>query len=190
MARAWPAATFDWVELSGGNLEDPAMVHKSDSTRKRGAFFLDAAETVIPALGPPGQRKTKAFVVGGLRSVGAMVGALEAGLDGVCIGRPATFEPELPRRIFEDKVSGAFKVLPPLEDFYLGLSAAGSQMWAMAKGFEPFDLTDEKVVQHFLKDHEARMALVAADGDRMTLFGYTEYTGELKKHVPHLRAAL
>jgi len=41
---------FDFVELSGGTYEELAFTHKRDSTKKREAFFLEFAETIVPNL--------------------------------------------------------------------------------------------------------------------------------------------
>ncbi|KAI4263817.1 MAG: hypothetical protein L6R35_007329, partial [Caloplaca aegaea] len=80
---------FDFVELSGGTYESLAFAHKRDSTRKREAFFLDFAETIVPALS-----QTKTYITGGFKTVGAMVRALDT-VDGVGLGRPVCQEPRL-----------------------------------------------------------------------------------------------
>ena len=63
---------FDFVELSGGTYELLTFGHKRESTKKREAFFLEFAEAIVPGL-----QKTKTYVTGGLRTVGAMVEALK-----------------------------------------------------------------------------------------------------------------
>ncbi len=62
------AHKFDFVELSGGTYESLAFAHKRESTKKREAFFLDFAEMIVPALS-----RTKTYVTGGFKTVGAMV---------------------------------------------------------------------------------------------------------------------
>ena len=97
------ANRFDFVELSGGSYNQLAFSHVRESTRKREAFFLDFADTIVPAL-----KKTKIFVTGGFRTVGAMVKALDT-IDGVGLGRPATQEFRLPNDILAGKVRGAIQ---------------------------------------------------------------------------------
>lgn len=80
---------FDFVELSGGTYEELAFTHKRDSTKKREAFFLEFAETIVPAF-----HKTKTYITGGFKTVGAMVGALKT-VDGVGLARPVCQEPRL-----------------------------------------------------------------------------------------------
>ena len=80
------ANRFDFVELSGGTYEELAFMHKRDSTKKRESFFLDFAKTIVPALS-----KTKTYVTGGFKTVGAMVKALET-VDGVGLARPVCQE--------------------------------------------------------------------------------------------------
>lgn len=184
LVAAMQKSTMDWVELSGGTYEDPGMEARKESTKKREAFFLEFAELVVPALGATAaDRKTKAYITGGLRSVGAMVAALEV-VDGVGIGRPAALEPELPKTLLEDKLPGTLKPAAPLDHvFPLSLNAAGSLMRTMGKGYEPFDITDDKVVQQLLEDFKAHFAKVAADAEKLTLAGYADYAGELKVHA-------
>jgi len=57
---------FDFVEPSGGTYELLAFGHKRESTKKREAFFLECAGAIVPGL-----RKTKTYVTGGFRTVGA-----------------------------------------------------------------------------------------------------------------------
>jgi 2,4-dienoyl-CoA reductase-like NADH-dependent reductase (Old Yellow Enzyme family) len=73
---------FDFVELSGGTYEQLTFRHKRESTKKREAFFLEFAEAIVPGL-----QKTKTYVTGGLRTVGAMVEAPKT-VDGVGFARP------------------------------------------------------------------------------------------------------
>lgn len=176
-------AGVDYLELSGGTLEDFGFDRKTDSTKAREAFFLEFAERVVPALGPPDERKTKVFITGGLRSAGAMAAALDV-VNGVGIARPAVQEPALARELLAGRAKGAIKALPPFEE-ELAMSGLGawSQMRAIGKGFEPFDLSDGDVVGHFLKDAGAWFAEVAQRGDDSNKFGYPDYTGELKPHL-------
>lgn len=94
------ASRFDYIELSGGTYESSAFVYRHESTKKREAFFLEFAETIVPSL-----TKTKSYVTGGLRSVAAMVKSLET-VDGIGLARPVTAEFQLPKKILEGKVTG------------------------------------------------------------------------------------
>lgn len=182
LAAALQGAAVDYLELSGGTFEDFGFERKGDSTRAREAFFLDFAELVVPALGPADARKTKVFITGGLRSAGAMAGALEI-VDGVGIARPAVQEPALARELVAGRVTGAMKPLPPFgENFAMSGLGAWSQMRAIGIGFEPFDLSDSRVVAQFLKDAEAWFAKVSQNGNKV-IVGYPDFSGELRPHL-------
>lgn len=138
---------LDFVELSGGTYEHLGLQWTKDSTREREAFFLEFAEMIVPVLGREEERKTKVFITGGLRSVGAMVKALRV-VDGVGLGRPATQEPGLARDILQWKVSGAVKPKEPFDNRSgLGMLAAGMQIRMLSEGKEPFDLSDGEDVE-------------------------------------------
>lgn len=92
---------FDFVELSGGTYEQLAFGHKRESTKKREAFFLEFAGKIVPGL-----KKTKTYITGGLRTVGAMVKAL-ATVDGVGFAIPVCQEPHFCKDILEGKIKGA-----------------------------------------------------------------------------------
>lgn len=112
---------FDYVELSGGTYENLAFSHKRESTKKREAFFLEFADTIVPRL-----KKTKAYVVGGLRSTGAMVKALDS-VHGVSLARPIAHEFDLPTKILEGKVKSAIQYKLDEQDFGVTNVAAGTQ---------------------------------------------------------------
>ena len=111
---------FDFVELSGGTYQELAFVHRCESTRKREAFFLDFAEAIVPGL-----QRTKVFVTGGLRSVGAMVDALKT-VDGVGLGRPACQEFDFPNEVLNAGVKGSVKWALNEDDFGMTTVAAGA----------------------------------------------------------------
>ena len=94
---------FDFVELSGGTYEHLAFTHKRESTKKREAFFLDFADEIAPAL-----TKTKTYVTGGLKTLGAMSDAMKS-VHGVGLARPACQEPGLPKAMLSGKVAGAIQ---------------------------------------------------------------------------------
>ncbi|KAE9370033.1 NADH oxidase [Stipitochalara longipes BDJ] len=138
---------MDFVELSGGTYEHFGLEWTKESTREREAFFLEFAEMIVPVLGTEEQRKTKVFITGGLRSVGAMVKALDV-VDGVGLARPATQEPSLASDMLEGKVTGAMKPKQPFDNSSgLGILAAGMQIRMLGDGKEPFNLSDEGDVE-------------------------------------------
>ncbi|KUJ21404.1 NADH oxidase [Mollisia scopiformis] len=139
---------LDFVELSGGTYEHVGLEWTKESTRQREAFFLEFAEMIVPVLGA--ERKTKVFITGGLRSVGAMVKALDV-VDGVGLARPAAQEPRLAANIIEGKVDGVIRPLAPFDTAGLGMLAAGMQMRQTAHGVEPFDMSDSEVVKTLLE---------------------------------------
>lgn len=112
---------FDHVELSGGTYEELAFVHKRESSRAREAFFLEFADLIVPRL-----QRTKAYVVGGLRTAGAMVRALES-VDGVSLARPVAHEFALPRAILAGAVKSAVMYQLDEQDFGVTNVAAGAQ---------------------------------------------------------------
>ena len=103
LCESLEAARFDFVELSGGDYQHLAFNHQRESTKKREAFFLEFADTIVPAL-----KKTKVYVTGGFRTIGGMVNALE-NIGGVGLGRPVCQEPDLPNKILSGKVKGAIE---------------------------------------------------------------------------------
>lgn len=112
---------FDHVELSGGTYQELAFSHKKESTKKREAFFLEFADEIVPRL-----KKTKAYVVGGLRTVDAMVKALDS-VHGVSLARPVTHEFDLPKKILEGTVNSAIDYQLDEQDFGSTNMAAGTQ---------------------------------------------------------------
>ena len=126
------------MELSGGTYESLAFAHKRESTKKREAFFLDFAETIVPALS-----KTKTYITGGFKTVGAMVNALNT-VDGVGLARPVCQEPRLGRDILAGKVKGAIKQRLDEGNFGITNVAAGSQIRMIGKDEEPIDLSREE----------------------------------------------
>ena len=161
------ANKFDFVELSGGTYEELAFVHKRDSTKAREAFFLEFAETIVPALS-----KTKTYITGGFKSVGAMVNALNT-VDGVGLARPICQEPRLCVDILDGKIKGAIK--QRLDDTNFGLTtvAAGSQIRMIGKDQEPIDLSQEPNEQAFMKDMGHWSNLMAHDTG-MYSYGYID----------------
>lgn len=146
LVRILEESTFDFVELSGGTLEAFKFHHERESTKKREAFFLKFAEKIVPAL-----TKTKAYVTGGFKTVGAMVKALDT-VDGVGLGRPLTQEPRLCKDILEGRVKGAIAQKLDPNDFGPTLIAAGVHIRQLGKGEEPADFGVQANVDGFLRD--------------------------------------
>ncbi|CAI9627903.1 unnamed protein product [Alternaria burnsii] len=137
---------FDFVELSGGTYEKLGFAHKRESTKKREGFFLEFAESIAPVLS-----KTKTYITGGFKSVGAMAKALDI-VDGVGLARPLAQEPHLCKDILDGKVTGAIKLAIDENNFEVTNIAAGTQMSQIAKDQEPIDLSNQENVDAFMKD--------------------------------------
>lgn len=85
---------IDFIEISGGNYESPAMLTTKASTQKREAFFLDYAEKARAVSQVP------LIITGGFRSQQAMNDALQSGhLDLVGVARPFALLPDLPNQM-------------------------------------------------------------------------------------------
>lgn len=134
---------FDFVELSGGTHQASGWTHKRESTRKRGAFFIEFAEQIIPEL-----RKTKAYITGGFRTGPAMVEALKT-IHGIGLGRPITHEFDLPQKLIDGRVKSSIDVLFEEDDFGMSSMAADMQMRLVGKNKEPVDLSREDYKQAF-----------------------------------------
>lgn len=143
--------TFDFVELSGGTYEELAFLHKRDSTKKRESFFLEFAEMIVPQL-----KKTKAYVTGGFRTVGAMVKALDH-VHGVGLARAACQEFDLPKLMLDGKVAGSIKQEIDLNNFGLTNIVAGTQIGQVGKDQAPLDFSDPKIAEAFMKDMQVWM---------------------------------
>ena len=85
---------IDFIEISGGNYENPEMLSTKASSQKREAFFLDYAEKARAVCNVP------LIITGGFRSENAMNEALQSGhLDFTGIARPFALQPDLPNQI-------------------------------------------------------------------------------------------
>lgn len=159
---------FDFVELSGGTYESLAFVHKRESTKKRESFFIEFADQIVPSL-----TKTRSYVTGGLKTVGAMVKALDV-VDGVGLGRPAAAEFHLPKDIIEGKVKGAIEPKIDENNFGLGNVAAGTQIRQVGKDQEPINLSRQENVDILMKDMGAWGKKMAEDAAEMNMYGYID----------------
>lgn len=167
---------FDFVELSGGTYEKLAFGHQRESTKKREGFFLEFAESIAPVLS-----KTKTYITGGFKSVGAMVKALDI-VDGVGLARPLAQEPHLCKDMLEGKVVGAIKLRIPDENFGLTNVAAGTQMRQVGKDHEPIDLSNEENEKAFMADMGKWGEKMASDS-KMESYGYVDI--ESAQAVPY-----
>jgi len=164
------ATHFDFVELSGGTYESLAFEHKRESTKQREGFFMEFADLIAPAL-----TKTKTYVTGGFKTVGAMAKALEK-VDGIGLARPLCQEPALCRDIISGKVKGAIKQSLDQDNFGLTNVAAGTHIRQIGKNHEPIDLSHDQNVQQFLKDMGAWAEALGKD-EKMERFGYIDLSG-------------
>ena len=158
---------FDFIELSGGTYEALGFVHKRESSRAREAFFLDFADSICPALS-----KTKVYVTGGLKTVGAMVRALET-VDGVGLARPVCQEPRLCKDILAGRVTGAIKMLMDDNDFGITNVAAGTQIRQLVKDHEPIDLSKQENFEAFQKDMGTWFHGLSSD-TKLEKYGYID----------------
>ena len=160
---------FDFVELSGGTYEQLAFEYKKDSTRKREAFFLEFADLIAPVL-----QKTKVYVTGGFKTVGAMVRALDT-VDGIGLGRAVCQEPHLCKDILEGKVKGAIEPRLDQNNMRLTIVAAGTQIKQVGKDQEPIDLSKEENVKAYMTDMGAWAEQMGKDS-AMVNYGYMDIT--------------
>jgi 2,4-dienoyl-CoA reductase-like NADH-dependent reductase (Old Yellow Enzyme family) len=171
---------FDFVELSGGTFEKLAFSHQRESTKKREGFFLEFAELIAPVLS-----KTKTYITGGLRTVGAMVDALKT-VDGVGLARPLAQEPHLCKNILERKVTGAIKQVIDENNFGLTNIAAGAQLRQISEGREPVDLSHQENLDALMKDLTVWGENMANDSS-MRSYGYADILSS--QAVPYETAA-
>jgi 2,4-dienoyl-CoA reductase-like NADH-dependent reductase (Old Yellow Enzyme family) len=88
---------LQFIEVSGGTYEAPAMMSGKESTREREAYFLTFAEAVRERL------QTPLVVTGGFRSGKAMADAIEGGaVDLVGMARPLAVRPDFPNALLEE----------------------------------------------------------------------------------------
>ena len=176
---------FDWVELSGGTYQKLAWDYSlyRESTTKRESFFLQFADLICPSLS-----KSKVYVTGGFKTVGAMVDAL-ATIDGVGLGRPACQEPNLPKDILSGMVKGAIQTRLDESNFGLQVVAAGTQMQQISQDYNPIDLSQEHQADAFAKDVGIWLEKLGQDSERK-MNGYVDITSVSPVPYGTARAAL
>lgn len=175
-------AQFDFVELSGGTYQSLAFQHKRDSTRKREAFFLEFAETIIPDL-----KKTRTYITGGFKTVDGMVNALKT-VDGVGLARPAAQEFRLPKDMIDGQVTGAIDQKIDQDNFGLGNVVAGSQIRQVGKDHEPIDMGESNNVDAFMKDMGTWQKGMADDAGHGLKYGYVDVNSVKAQRYGTVRA--
>ena len=110
------AEGVDFIEISGGNFEEPtAYQHasKTGSTQIREAYFLDYAAAIKDALSIP------LMVTGGFRSASVMDAAIEGGkTDLIGMGRPFITDPGFVGKLLSgeiDKAPAIEQAFPPAD---------------------------------------------------------------------------
>jgi 2,4-dienoyl-CoA reductase-like NADH-dependent reductase (Old Yellow Enzyme family) len=170
LCKVLEGTRFDFVELSGGTYESGAFTHTRESAKKRESFFIEFAEDIVKPLS-----KTKTYVTGGFKTVGAMVEALKT-VDGVGLARAAAQEFHIARDILDGKVTGAIHSKIDQDNYGLGNVAGGTQIRQVGKDQEPIDLSDEKNVEAFMKDMQAWGQKLGGDRE-LKEYGFVDLTG-------------
>jgi hypothetical protein len=152
-----------------------SATRERESTKKRESFFIEFAEQIVKPLS-----KTKTDITGGMKTVGAMVKALET-VDSIGLASPVCQEPHLPRDILEGKIKGAIQLKLDDNDFGLTNTAAGTQIRQIGKDQEPIDLSCQKNVDGFKKDMEAWGKKLGEDKE-MKEFGYIDLSQAAKPY--------
>lgn len=166
-------AHFDFVELSGGTYESLAFEHKRESSKKREAFFLEFADSIVSRL-----KNTRTFVTGGFKTVAGMVAALET-VDGVGLARPVCQEFHFARDILGGKIKGAIDQKLDQQNFGLTNIAAGTQIRQVGQDQQPIDLSSPENVQAFLRDMESWAQKMKQDSETMQRYGYVDIESAL-----------
>jgi 2,4-dienoyl-CoA reductase-like NADH-dependent reductase (Old Yellow Enzyme family) len=161
---------FDFVELTGGTYEKLAFGHQRDSTKKREGFFLEFAELIAPVFS-----KTKTYITGGFKTVGAMNKALET-IDGVGLARTLAQEPRLCKDILNGRFTSARKQATDDNDFGITNIAAGAQLVQIGKDEEPIDLSSQANLNALMKDLGVWIEQTTNDNG-IKLHGYANVTG-------------
>ena len=159
---------FDFVELSGGTYQSLAFVHKRESTKKREAFFLEFADSIVPGL-----EKTKVYITGGFKTVQGMVDALKT-VDGVGLARPVCQEFHFGKDMLNGKVAGAIDQKVDQDNFGLTNVIAGSQIRQVGRDQEPIDMGEQKNVDAFMGDMGKWGQKMQEDAANMNMYGYVD----------------
>ena len=161
------AEGVDFIEISGGNFEEPtAYQHasKSGSTQAREAYFLDYAAAIKTAL------KIHLMVTGGFRSANVMNEAIESGkTDLIGMGRPFIADPEFPAKL----LSGSIDKAPAVE-----------------QGFPPADTLPRGAVLNWFCTQLALVGTTGRPDLSLSLEdGHERYLDQIKTATERLAAA-
>ncbi len=159
---------FDHVELSGGTYQSLAFMHKSDSTKKREAFFLEFADLITPGL-----TNTKTYITGGFKSVSGMVKALKT-VDGIGLARPVCQEFRIAQDMIDGKITGAVDQKVDQNNFGLTNVIAGSQIRQVGRDQEPINMGLQKNVDAFMNDMGSWGKKMAEDAGKLNVYGYVD----------------
>jgi hypothetical protein len=141
------------------------------------------ADMIAPSL-----TKTKVYVTGGFKTVGAMVDALST-IDGIGLGRPVCQEPNPPKDILSGKVKGAIQTRLDENNFGLQVVAAGTQMQQISQDRNPIDLSQKQQADAFVKDMGTWLGKVQRDSEKK-MYGYVDITSMSPIPYGTARAAL
>lgn len=123
----------------------------------------------------PALKKTKVYVTGGLRSTEAMVKALDT-VHGIGLGRPATWEFDIPNKLLSEKASSAMKTQLDEQDFGLTNVAAGTMIRQVSKDEEPIPLSDDKYAGIF-KESMGKWGTKMQSNEAGYMYGYVDLVG-------------
>jgi 2,4-dienoyl-CoA reductase-like NADH-dependent reductase (Old Yellow Enzyme family) len=125
---------IDFIEVSGGNYEAPAMVEGNKRSGREGYFmeFVEAVRSIT---------KLPLFITGGMRSRAGMEQALASGADLVGLARPMAVDPALPNKLLSGELTTS-----PVGPVLFGRGAVrgladtawhAAQISRIARGLEP-----------------------------------------------------
>uniref|UniRef100_A0AC35TYX6 Oxidored_FMN domain-containing protein n=1 Tax=Rhabditophanes sp. KR3021 TaxID=114890 RepID=A0AC35TYX6_9BILA len=128
-AKIIDKAGYDFIEISGGTYEKLAFGNKKDSTIIREAFFDVFAEAIKKEV-----KHAIVYLTGGFRRCQGMVASIKGNsCDGIGLGRPATSEPNFPKKVVEDDVQSCADDYLDKFDFTMSTIASSIQMIDMSK---------------------------------------------------------
>ncbi|KAF4439064.1 NADH oxidase [Fusarium acutatum] len=141
--KAIADAGVDFVEVSGGSIEDPMFstgLHTTvkASTKAREAFFIDFANTIRSEL-----PNVPIMLTGGFRTRQGMEAAVKGGsCDLVGLARSSVIDPALPKKVLDTSIPehGALAYAKRIEAWswakYTGIKAVGMGAETLSKSFD------------------------------------------------------
>ena len=151
---------IDLLEISGGTYEKQAMMgeHKSDSTQKREAYFIEFAQKIME------NRKTPLMVTGGFRRRSIIDQALKDGvMDIAGLARPFCTHPDLMKSFLTGELDELEDPFIPAKKSFLKFSSQGGyyakQIINIANGENPdLNMNGDQGGQ-FVMTHEMKKAI-------------------------------